>query len=433
MNISGWKTNRNSYRLDSNVLIEKSEADIVPDDSVILNSENLGQKVIGFGGTFSEMGWAAIKCLNSQSMQEILNLLFTIEGCNFSVCKTPIGASDFALEPYSLDDDLDDYDLRKFNISRDKKYIIPFIKEAQRANQTLKLFATPWSPPYWMKTNGNMCCGGDLINSPELLKCYAEYIKNYIFYYNKQGIDISAICPQNDVEFIGIFPSSTMTSSMMRRFIRGYLLPIFIEDNVKTEIWVGTIGLHDRYAYEVLDDTTIRRHVKGIAFQHSTPNAVKAAGNSYNQLRLVHSEACTFDGQNTFDDSINLLKEIIQYINCGCTNFCYGNMVSELTSENSWGVESNSLITVDKKQKIFSLTPSFYIMKHFSSFVLPGASKIDMEDKEHTICFKNPDESIVIIYANIESNDKKVEFIVNNQRYEMVAEKETIYTLRIEQ
>lgn len=113
------------------------------------------QNIEGFGGCFNELGFEALNLLAAEDRSAVLHSLFHPEGDHkFSICRLPIGASDYALEWYSLNETDGDYAMEHFSIERDRKYLIPYIREALKLNPELKLFASPWSPPTWMKFPG---------------------------------------------------------------------------------------------------------------------------------------------------------------------------------------------------------------------------------------------------------------------------------------
>lgn len=113
------------------------------------------QRIDGFGGCFNEMGWDVLMTLPASQRDGILDELFSPAQSNFTYCRLPIGANDYSLNYYSLNDVADDYGMVNFNINRDRYILIPYIKEALRRNPHIKLFASPWCPPAWMKTNNH--------------------------------------------------------------------------------------------------------------------------------------------------------------------------------------------------------------------------------------------------------------------------------------
>ncbi len=123
------------------------------DANVIINPDRKRQEIDGFGGCFNELGWDALAYLESTERDKIMQELFSANAANFTICRMPIGASDYAMSYYSLNDVAEDFNMRNFNIDRDRYILIPYIKEAQKFKPDLKIWGSPWCPPYWMKTN----------------------------------------------------------------------------------------------------------------------------------------------------------------------------------------------------------------------------------------------------------------------------------------
>ena len=147
------------------------------------------QEMHGFGACFNELGYRALNILEPDQQDEVMQELF-LPGenrCNFNFCRLPIGANDYAESWYSLDEEPGDFGLKKFSIERDKKCLIPYIKQAARHAPDLKLFASPWSPPTWMKFPA-VHNYGKLIKTEENLTAYANYFIKFIQAYQEEGI-----------------------------------------------------------------------------------------------------------------------------------------------------------------------------------------------------------------------------------------------------
>ena len=150
------------------------------------------QKMLGFGGCFNELGYRALSHLSPTDRAALLTELYAQDGANFNVCRVPIGANDYAEDWYSLDETPGDYALKHFSIERDKHCLIPYIKEAQAYQPEMVLFASPWSPPTWMK-NPAVYNWGKLIQTPENLRAYAHYFARFVQAYAEQGVKIDQV------------------------------------------------------------------------------------------------------------------------------------------------------------------------------------------------------------------------------------------------
>jgi len=184
------------------------------------------QIIDGFGGCFNELGWDALNFVDSTEREAILEELFSTNtgGVQFTICRMPIGANDFARDFYSLNETPGDFAMESFNIERDKTSLIPYIKSAMAYNPDLKVWGSPWSPPMWMKTNNHYACRSAPVNDlpeerqgeenvtqfimePEYLEAYALYFSKYVEAYHNEGIPVYAVHVQNEPNSCQNFPS----------------------------------------------------------------------------------------------------------------------------------------------------------------------------------------------------------------------------------
>jgi glucosylceramidase len=178
------------------------------------------QTMEGFGGCFNELGWTSLSKLSDGDRESVFRELFDpLAGARFSLCRMPIGANDFALKAYSYDETKEDFELKHFSIENDRATLIPFIHAAQRYQPKLRVWASPWSPPSWMKKNGFYAeaasRGGQKENGirPDqighegedmfileepYLRAYAKYFGRFIDAYAKEGIRVGMVMPQNE-------------------------------------------------------------------------------------------------------------------------------------------------------------------------------------------------------------------------------------------
>jgi glucosylceramidase len=164
------------------------------------------QDWLGFGGTFNEAGWDALAVLAEEERTFAMRLLFSdSEGAGFDWGRIPIGASDYAMSRYTLAETPDDFMMENFSIDRDRQLLIPYIKAAQAVKSDIKFWASPWSPPAWMK-DSNTIDGTDesgsfmsqMLSDPQMLEAHALYFARFIEEYTAEGIPIDHVQPQNE-------------------------------------------------------------------------------------------------------------------------------------------------------------------------------------------------------------------------------------------
>lgn len=374
------------------------------------------QRLDGFGGCFNELGFVALSHLPEEERAGLMHSLFHPEGDHkFSICRLPIGASDYALEWYSLNETDGDLDMVHFSIERDRQYLIPYIKEALKLNPELKLFASPWSPPTWMKFP-KAYNYGTLRWEKDILEAYALYFVKFVEAYREEGITIHQVHVQNEVVADQKFPSCVWTGEQLREFIRDYLGPAFEQHGLDTEIWLGTINApeawdewikkkatdFDAYAHTVLSDPEAYKYVKGVGYQWAGKHAIQRTVQSYPELRYMQTENECGDGENTWFYARYVFNLYQHYFSNGVNAYIYWNMVLEPKGRSTWGWEQNAMITVDPASKESKRNPEFYVMKHFAHFTGPNDRRIGLKGpwSGNAIAFEKPDGTKVIVIAN---------------------------------
>ncbi|OAS89495.1 MULTISPECIES: glycoside hydrolase family 30 protein [Metabacillus] len=401
----------------------------------------------GFGGCFNELGFDALSHLSEAGRTQVLDALFLPDGdCQFSICRLPIGASDYALEWYSHNETTDDYEMEHFSIERDRKYLIPYIKEALKRNPDLKLFASPWSPPTWMKFP-KAYNFGTLRWEPKVLEAYALYFVKFVQAYKEEGITLHQIHVQNEVVADQKFPSCVWTGEQLREFIGDYLGPAFEKYGIDAEIWLGTINApepweewmkgtssdHDAFAHTVLSNPKAYEYVKGVGYQWAGKYAIQRTVQSYPELKYMQTENECGNGENTWAYAQYVHNLFRHYFVNGANAYIYWNMVLEPKGRSTWGWEQNSMITVDPESKKVTKNPEYYVMKHFSHFVNPGALRIETSGPwtGNTTAFLNPDGTKVVVIANPFKDTRELEMDVNGETYSFKLKAESFNTIII--
>lgn len=374
------------------------------------------QTVRGFGGCFNELSQIAMECLDDAQRKEIMDALFDEDnGCGFKVCRVSIGANDYAAEWYSCDEVDGDYALEHFNIERDKLYILPYIHEAMKRQPELKLFASPWSPPTWMKFPKAYNFGTLRWEEP-VLRAYAQYFVRFVKAYQEQGVTVDQVHVQNEPIADQKFPSCVWTGEQLRDFIKGYLAPAFREAGMDTEVWLGTLNCpydnygepsctnsnYHRYAETVLLDDEARACISGVGYQWGGKNAIAQTHESFPEMRLMQTENECGDGKNTWDYMEYMFDMMRHYFRNGVEAYTYWNMVLKEGGISTWGWEQNSMVCVDRASKTYKFNPEYYLMRHVAGFVKPGAKVLGVKGHfaSETLAFENPNGEIVLMVHN---------------------------------
>lgn len=408
---------------------QKEEAKIIN-----LKTDDELQTINGFGACFNELGWEALQTVDQEKQQEILKSLFdSVEGCNFTIGRMPMGASDFGVSWYSFNPVAGDFAMENFTIERDKKRMIPYIKSAMGYQPNLRIWGSPWCPPEWMKTNNHYSCRPDTVNDltpegqgqegvtqfimeEEYLDAYALYFQKYVEEYRNQGIDVYAVHVQNEPNSCQNFPSCIWTASDLNTFIGSYLGPLFSEKLPEIEIWYGTI---ERPFIENIDtvlmDPVTSEFVDGVGFQWAGKGAIPKVDEKYPDMDLMQTESECGNGSNDWDAAEYTYSLIKHYLENGTNVYMYWNMILDETGKSQWGWKQNSLITIDTETGDVDWNPEYYLMKHFGSNVMPGAKMIKTDGAyKDVLAFKNPDGAVVVFIANTSEEVQDIELLLDD-------------------
>ncbi len=243
------------------------------------------QKIIGFGGAFTESSAYNYSLLTDEQKKDFMEKYFDREkGIGYNFGRTHINSCDFSLDIYTYVED-GDLTLETFNIERDKKYIIPFLRDAMAySSEPIMLFASPWSPPAYMKDNKSSIRGGSL--KEEFKALWAKYYTEYIKAFSKEGIEISAITIQNEPIAKQSWESCYYSSADEREFIEKYLIPALDEaklSDVKIIIWDhNKERVYDR-TKKIFSSPIVKKRTWGVGFHWYS-------GDHFDGMRLVHEQ-----------------------------------------------------------------------------------------------------------------------------------------------
>jgi glucosylceramidase len=401
---------------------------------VTVNDGTTYQTWSGFGGTFNEAGWDAMAQLSASDRDSAIKMLFSAtDGANFAYGRIPIGASDYAMDRYSLNENANDYAMDKFSIERDREKLIPYIKAALAIKPGLHLWGSPWTPPTWMKSgpfteNGKTGWdGGNMKDDAQVLKAHAIYLSKFVEEYGKEKITIEAVHPQNEPGYDTRYPSCLWTPALMTKFIGTYLGPTFAERGVNAQIYLGTMsnneaGKDGTIVTTVLADATAMKYVKGCGLQWNMIDSTSTCANK--GLQVVQSEhRCgnypwnpggglpAFDpdkAQNDYAYGVESWGYIKDWLGKGVNVYSAWNMVLDTAGKNldanrPW--PQNALIVVDRTAKTMKATAAYYVFRHASQYVDPGAKRVATSGGD-ALAFKNPDGTLVAIVHNTATSAK---------------------------
>jgi glucosylceramidase len=396
--------------------ITDGKADVTIDDG------KTGQTWEGFGGAFNELGWQYLSMLSPSDSDLAIRLLYGADGARFAFGRIPIGASDYAVDRYTLDETAGDTTLANFSIARDMQLLIPFVKAAQAVKPNIRFWASPWTPPTWMKDGpfkpGNVLSafdGGTMKDDDATMAAYAQYLIKFVQAYAQQGVAIEAISPQNEPSYTGNYPTCGWTPATYSKFVGLYLGPAVTGAGLATRIMLGSFNGGDAdpsIVGTVMGNVAARNYVGVLGFQWGMLSRVGGA-KAYRLPIWQTEHKCgnypwvspSFNVTTAPNDQAYAVESwglIRDWIKAGVTAYSAWNMVLDTTGV---GIDTtrrwpqNALLTVDTTTKQLHITPTYYVFRHLSQFVVPGAKVIEARGGD-SLAFKNPDGSIVVVMYN---------------------------------
>ena len=378
-----------------------------------IHSSNAYQQMEGFGASLTDSsGWLLFNKLDKTQRQELIEKLFDpLHGIGLSFIRQPMGASDFALDDYSYDDlpaGQTDPDLKKFSITHDEAYIIPVLREALAVNPRLKIVASPWSAPGWMKTSDSLI-GGRLL--PAAYAPFAKYFVKFVQAYEAAGVPIYAVTMQNEPLYLpNDYPGMGMSSAEQTAFLRDHLGPAFRAAGLKTKILVfdHNWNMLD-FPITLLADSKAAAFTAGIATHcyGGTPSAQEELHDRFPDKGIWLTECSGGDWQTG-----RILEEQTRLIIASTRHWAKSVVLWNLALDQDHGPfkggckTCRGLVTVTDaaSPSTTAMTVDYVALGHASKFVVPGAYRIDSNTFGHgsleDVAFRNPDGSIVLLVLN---------------------------------
>ena len=376
------------------------------------------QTFIGIGGAITDASAEVFSKLPENKQQELLAAYFSKDkGIGYSVVRTNIHSCDFSSESYTYVNE-GDKKLSSFSIAHDLKYRIPIIKKAMTiAGGKLTVFASPWSPPAFMKDNNNMLQGGKLL--PEYYQSWANYYVKFIESYQKQGIPIWGLTVQNEPMATQRWESCIYTASEERDFLKNYLGPTLQHAGLSSKkiiVWDHNRDLMTQRASTILGDKKAAKYVWGIGFHWyedwsgGAPMFENVA--KTNQLfpdkKLFFTEGCaeSFDQKHYqyWKNGEKYGRSMINDFNNGTVGWTDWNVLLDQNGgPNHVGNYCFAPIHGDTVTGELIYTPSYYYIGHFSKFIQIGAKRISSVSSRSqlmTTSFLNHDGKICTVVMN---------------------------------
>ncbi|MEI8041538.1 MAG: glycoside hydrolase family 30 protein [Verrucomicrobiota bacterium] len=391
--------------------------------TIFVNPARKFQPFLGIGAALTDASAETFYRMPRAQQQEFLKAHFDAkEGLGYTLGRTHINSCDFSSASYTYVQE-NDRDLKSFDISHDLKYRVPFIKEALAvAGKDFRLYASPWSPPAWMKSNNHMLQGGSL--KPEYADAWANYYVKFIRAYEQQGIPIWGLTVQNEPMARQKWESCMYTAEEERDFVRDHLGPTLAKAGLqdrKLIIWDHNRDLIFHRVSTVLDDPEAAKYIWGVGFhwyEGGQFDNVDLVGDAYPQANLIFTEACNypwgFDKINEWHWGENYGRSMIKDFNSGAVGWTDWNvLLDETGGPNHVSNFCYAPVHGDTRTGKLHYMNSYYYIGHFSKFIRPGARRItssSMAKDLMTTAFLNPGGTIAVVVMN--ESDKEQPFFL---------------------
>ncbi len=386
------------------------------------------QTILGIGGALTDAAAETFAKLPQPKQQEILKAYYDPQhGIGYTLARTNIHSCDFSSASYTYITE-GDKDLKSFSIEHDKQFRIPFIKQVQNAaGGKLAIFASPWSPPAFMKSNNNMLHGGKL--KPDYYQSWANYYPKFIKAYQREGIPIWGLTIQNEPMATQTWESCIYTAEEERDFLKNYLGPTMKREGLgdkKIIVWDHNRDLVYQRAKTILNDPKASQFVWGVGFHWYEPwsggepmfENIKLVNESFPGKNLIFTEGCAdkFDSLRLNDWNLGELygRSMINDFNGGAVGWTDWNvLLDENGGPNHVGNFCFAPVHADTKTGQLTYTNSYYYIGHFSKFVRPGAKRIASSPSRSALlstAFVNPDGKVSVVVMN--KTEKEVPYFL---------------------
>lgn len=394
--------------------------------SIFVDPGKTYQSFLGIGAALTDASAETFAKLTKQKQQEFLTAYYDADkGIGYTLARTNIHSCDFSSDIYTYVKEGDDR-LTSFNVEHDKQFRIPFIKKViAAAGGKIILYASPWSPPAFMKTNNEMLHGGKL--KPGSAQSWATYYTKFIKAYEKEGIPVWGITVQNEPMATQKWESCIFTAEEERDFLKKYLGPTMQKQGLgdkKIIVWDHNRDLMFHRANVIFDDPEAAKYAWGMGFHwyEDWSGGLKMFENvglvnkAYPGKNLLFTEGCaeSFNASRIKNWSLGEQygRNMINDFNNGSVGWTDWNiLLDEAGGPNHVGNFCFAPVHADTKNSELIYTNSYYYIGHFSKFIRPGAKRIGSSASRSqllTTSFKNKDGKIAVIVMN--QSDKKIDY-----------------------
>ena len=432
---------------------------------VTVDNTSKGHTLKHWGTTFNELDWDAFLALSREEQDALMHNIFSPDGdLRFTRGRIGMNCNDYGRSWFSCDEVKGDLELRYFNIDRDKTGIIPLIRAAQKYNPALTFWASPWSPPSWMKINGDypvvsshtnnadpkidyllfgsvdeidedemkflgerdkqfprrLATQDYFIQDPRYLQAYANYFSKFVDAYKEQGVPIDMVIYQNEAYSYTPYPGCAWTAEGTVKFNRDYLAPTLKKNNPDVQVYLGTFNTNRQdHVEKILSDADLRNQLSGLAFQWEGREILPAIREQYPEFSYICSESECGNGDMDWKAGEHTFFLIADNIGKGCDEWYNWNFLLPKKGTSKWGWNQNALVELDPLTRSIRYTPEYFAVKHFSNLIEQGAEIVGFQPRDGgdttILVAKNPDGQYIAVAGNFASSPKPVTVQINKK------------------
>ncbi|MBS2098372.1 glycoside hydrolase family 30 protein [Carboxylicivirga linearis] len=440
------KDGENKLSIGDQLAFSQANQPLETEIAVFVNPTKKFQTFLGIGGAITDASAEVFAQLPEDKQEELINAYFGSDGIDYTLLRTTIHSCDFASGSYTYIEE-GDKDLNSFSIEHDQQYRIPMIKKAMaNASDTLVFYASPWSPPAFMKGRENMLQGGKLL--PEYYQSWANYYAKFIKAYEAEGMPIWGLTIQNEPMAVQTWESCIYTAEEERDFLKNYLGPTLAKEGLGDKnivVWDHNRDLISHRANTILGDPDAAKYVWGVGFHWYETWAggqpmwdnLRNVKESFPDKELLFTEGCvesfSQDGYQRWTNAERYGRSMIKDFNCGTVGWTDWNILLDQNGgPNHVGNFCFAPIHADTNTGELIYTPSYYYIGHFSKFIRPEAKRISTTVSRSTIIstsFLNEDDKMVTVVMNDKDEPVTYKLIVDGWETETTIPARSMQTL----
>lgn len=374
----------------------------------------------GFGGAFTDSAGYVYAQMTPENKKKMLSAYFDKDNLNYQLGRIHLDSCDFSVEQYEAMSDETDWEMNSFSLERAKKYIFPLLMDAQeQAGKPIELMVSPWSPPSFMKTNGERSHGGKL--KEDCRGFWADYVCLYLKKLREEGLHINRLSIQNEPKAVQTWDSCVYTAEEERDFLKDYLYPaLIINDLEDVEVFIWDHNkerLYERACTIITEETNPM--ITGLAFHWYSGDhfeALELVRRKFPDKKLILSEACIeysiYDSEDYLTNAQKYAHDIIGNLNAGMNAFYDWNLVlDEKGGPNHVQnlCDAPYLYNIEEKELMERNTLAY--IWHFSHFIMPGAVRIGFSRYSTALditAFKNSDGTLAGVILNTTEEEMPV-------------------------